>query len=50
MACEDLGRICFACVVGKNPQTPNLTPMADDAITRGSIGGLGSPVYIYGYN
>ena len=24
--------------------------MADDAITRGGIGGLGSPVYIYGPN
>ena len=38
----------FACVVGKNPKTPNLSPMADDAITQGGIGGLGSPVYIYG--
>ena len=24
--------------------------MADDAITRGSIGGLGSPVYIYDFD
>ena len=31
----------------KNPKTPTLSPMADDAITRGSIRGLGSPVYIY---
>ena len=23
MACEDRGRICFVCVVGKNPKTPN---------------------------
>ena len=35
------------CVVGKNPKTPNLSPMADDAITWGGIGGLGSLVYIY---
>ena len=36
----------FACVVGKN--TPNMIPMADDAITRGSTGtpGLGSPLHI----
>ena len=49
---KDRGRICiafvFACVVGKNPKTPNLSPMADDPITRGSIGGLGSPMCIYG--
>ena len=30
----------------KTQSTPNLSPMADDAITRGSIGGLGSPMYI----
>ena len=35
--------------IGKNPKTPNLSPMADDAITRGNIG-LGSPAYIYGLN
>ena len=35
----------FACVVGKK-KTPNLSPMADDAITQGDIGGLASPVYI----
>ena len=49
---EDRGRICFAfvfaCVVGKNPKTPNLSPMADNAITRGGIQCLGSPLYIYG--
>ena len=28
-------------------KTPNLSTMADDAITRGGIGGLGSPAYIY---
>ena len=41
---------CFyfcVCVVGKNPKTPNLSPMADDTITQGGIGGLGSHVYIY---
>ena len=27
-------------------KTPKLSPMADDAITRGGIGGLGSLVYI----
>ena len=35
-------------MVGKNPKTLNLNPMADDAFTQGGIGGLGSPVYIYG--
>ena len=35
------------CVVGKNQNTPNLSPMADDAITRGGILGLGSPFYIF---
>ena len=47
MACKDHGRICIAfvvaCVVGKNPKTSNLSPMADDAITRGD---LGCPVYV----
>ena len=47
---KDRGRICikfiFACVVGNNPKTPNLSPMADNPIARGDIGGLGSPVYI----
>ena len=33
--------------LAKNPKTPNLSPMADDPITQGRIGGLGSPVYIY---
>ena len=40
--------VCFCVHVGKNQKTPNLSPMADDAITRGDIGGLGSPVYICG--
>ena len=52
MARKDHGRICiafvFAYVVGKNPKTPNLSPMTNNNITRGGIGGLGSPVYIYG--
>ena len=36
--CENWGHICFAfvfaCVVSKNPNTPNLSPIADDTITR----------------
>ena len=52
MACENCGGFCFvfvfACVVVKNPRTPNLSPMADNAITRGSIRGLGSPLYVCG--
>ena len=51
---NDCGRICIAfvssCVVGKNPKDPNLSPMADDAITRGNVGGLGIAGYIYGYS
>ena len=35
-------------MVGKDPNTPNLSSMADYAITRGGIGGLGSPLYICG--
>ena len=38
----------FACVVGKILKTPKLSPMADDAITRGGIGSLISLVYICG--
>ena len=53
MARKDRERIGFAfvfvCVVGKNPKTPKLSPIADDAITRGGIGGLGSLVYICGF-
>ena len=37
----------FACVVGKKPTT-KLSPMADDPITRGGIGGLVSLVFICG--
>ena len=52
VAREDRERIClafaFACVVGKNPKTPNLSPMADDAIIQGGIGSLVSPLYICG--
>ena len=51
---KDCGRICFscvfACVLGKNLKTPNLSPMAVDAITRGGMGGLGSPLFIRGEN
>ena len=36
-------------MVSKNPKTPNLSPMADDAITRGGIEVLESLVYIYVY-
>ena len=38
--------LCFSCVVGKNPNTPNLSPMADDVITRSGIRVLGSPLYV----
>ena len=48
---EDPQCICFvfafACVVGKNPKTPKLNPMADNAITRGGIGSLVSLVYLW---
>ena len=47
---KDCRCICFAfefaCVVGKNHKTFNMSPMVDNAITRGGIGGLGTPVYI----
>ena len=45
---EDCEHICFAiaCVVGKNPKTPKLRLIADDAITRGGLGSLVSLVYI----
>ena len=50
MAHKDHGRInfafVFACLVGKNPNTLKLSPMADDTMTWGSTGGLGSLVYI----
>ena len=46
MAQENRARIGFAYVVSKNPKTPKLSSMADDAITWGGIGGLGSLVYI----
>ena len=46
-ACKVCGRILFAfvfaCVVGKKQKTPNLSPMADKAITQGGIQDLGSP-------
>ena len=33
-------------MVDKNAKTPNLSPMADDAITQCGIRGLGSPSFI----
>ena len=46
---EDCERVCFAFifvyVVGKNLMTRKLNPMADEAVTWGGIGGLGSLVY-----
>ena len=51
---EDRGHICFelicTCVVGKNPKTPNLNPMADDAVTWGGIRDLGTPLYSCGWH
>ena len=51
---EDRERICFAsafaCVVSKNPKTPKLSLTGDAAITRGAIGSLVSPLYIFGMN
>ena len=47
-ACEDRERICFAfvlCVWSANPEDPKLFELADDLITQGGIGGLGSLVY-----
>ena len=38
--------ICFCMCCQQKPKTPNLSPMADDAITWGGIRGLGSPLYI----
>ena len=37
--------IHFAYVIGKDPKTHKLSPAADNAITRGGIGGLGSVTY-----
>ena len=52
MAHKDCGRILFAfvskCVVGKEPNTPNWSLMADDAITRCGIGVLGSQILYCG--
>ena len=36
----------FVCVVGKKTEDPELSTVADDAITRGYIGGLESLVFI----
>ena len=35
-------------MVGKNLNTPNLSPMAGNVIARGGIQGLGSPLYTCG--
>ena len=43
MGHEDRGRIGFACMFNKNPI---LSPMADNTIIRGNMGGLGSLVFI----
>ena len=52
MVRKDRGCILFASVsayvVSKNLNIPNLSPMADDAITPSSIPGLGFPLYICG--
>ena len=49
---KDRGRILFVfsstCVVGKNLNTPIGAPWADNTITWGGIGVLGSPFYICG--
>ena len=44
----DIFAFVFACVVGINPKTHNLSPRAENAITRGGIQGLGSPLYMCG--
>ena len=50
VAHEDRERICFAFafvyVIGKNPKTFKLSPMADNAITQDVIGSLVSLVYV----
>ena len=48
MTHKDYESTGFACLVGKIPKTPKLSPMADNAITQGDIEGLGSLVYICG--
>ena len=47
---RSLTHFVSTCVVGKNPNTPNWSSMADDTITWGSIGVLGSLFYICGMN
>ena len=51
MGPKDREGICFAYIFacgGQKPEDPKLSPMADDIITQGGIGGLGSLVYICG--
>ena len=44
-------RMAVFCVRGRQkPEDPKLSPMADDVITRGGTGDLGSLVYICGSN
>ena len=49
---EDCECVClafiFACMVSNNQKTPKFSPVADEAITQGGIGGLGSLVYSCG--
>ena len=40
--------VCFSMCGQQKPEDPQFEPMADDTITQGSIGGLGSPMYICG--
>ena len=50
MACKDRKHVLFAFFVcgRQRPEYPNWSSMADKAITRGGIGGLGSLVLICG--
>ena len=41
--------VCFHVCGLHKPEDSSLSPMADNAITRGGIWGLGSPLYICGY-
>ena len=40
----------FLCVCQQKPKDLHLSPMADDAIKRGGIRGLGSPLDICGFD
>ena len=43
-----MDKFVFVCVDGTNLETPNVSPMADDAITQGSALGLGTSLHICG--